>query len=317
VIGQLLCVVVAILTLDTLESGNWHVLMLCSVSVPALVAWLGAIFFLDESARHEMILGNYTNGVKILMKMYTENQGLTGKDLMTKLEEEQLIQTFRPSKILTPSPQSQSPIAQIPLLLSGLLKRVSPFVWLNWFTISLTFFGITYLLPTTYLLLDKQKAVVDQKQSVSDLIYPVLMEIPSMFVAAAIVDVKGFGRKNSLAGTFLLGGFFCLLSYFQVYPSFRFWISSTKFFFALAFTLNYQLTSELYPTRVRGTGMGIASSFGRVGGIIMPYVTEVLSDINVLLPYFVFGLFSMGAGAGTLLLPYDTSTLVFSDIDAK
>jgi putative MFS transporter len=74
VIGQLLCVVVAILTLDSLESGNWHVLMLCSVSVPALVAWLAAVFFLDESARHEMILGNYTSSVKILMKMYTENQ---------------------------------------------------------------------------------------------------------------------------------------------------------------------------------------------------------------------------------------------------
>jgi MFS family permease len=319
VIGQILCVFVHTFTFTNLEYGNWHALMICSVSVPAFFGWVGALFFLDESARHEMILGNYANGINILKKMYRENKGLSAKNLMSRQEEKQLIETFSANKRIeySTSPQAQNPLAQLPLLFSGLLKRATPFIWLNWFTISLTFFGITYLLPTTYLLIDKQQAVIDAKKSVTDLIYPVLMEISSILVAAKIVDMKGFGRRNSLAGTLLLGGFFCILFYCQIPPSFIFWISSAKFFFAVAFALNYQLTSELYPTRVRGTGIGIASSFGRAGGLIIPYVTKVLTDMNVLLPYFVFGLFSMGAGVGTLLLPFDTSNLVFSEIDAK
>lgn len=214
VIGQLLCVIIAILTLDSLESGNWGILMLCSISVPAFLAWIAALFFLNESAHHETALGNYNKSIDILREMYAEDQGQPKRKLMTKQEEKQLIQTFKASKEnISASKDGDNSIVQFPLLFTGLLKRMTSFVWLNWSTNSLTFFGITYILPTTYLFLHKQQAVVDQKQSVSDLIYPVLMELPSMFVAASIVDLKRFGRKNSLAGTFLLGGFFCILPY--------------------------------------------------------------------------------------------------------
>jgi putative MFS transporter len=322
VIGQIICVLIAIFTLDTLDSGNWHALLLGSVMVPALFAWIAALCFLDESARHEMVLGNYSSGIAILKKMYTDNQGLSGENLMTLKEEEELIMGFKNLvKDFGMKTTEASESKDIKSLFRGELKKVTPFVWLNWFTNSLTFFGLNYLLPTTYLLLSQQTNTHNTNnngsQSVVNLIYPCIMELPSMLVAALLVDLKGFGRKNSLTGTFFLGGIFCIIAYCQVYPSFQFWISSTKFFFALAFTLNYQLTSELYPTKVRGTSMGMASAFGRIGGIIMPYVTEVLGNREILLPYLVFGFFSLGASLGTFSLPYDTSNLEFSELDAK
>ncbi|MNP52060.1 putative niacin/nicotinamide transporter NaiP [compost metagenome] len=38
----------------------------------------------------------------------------------------------------------------------------------------------------------------------------------------------------------------------------------------------YAYTPELYPTGVRSTGVGLAASFGRIGGIIAPYLVGIL-----------------------------------------
>ncbi|MNN49080.1 putative niacin/nicotinamide transporter NaiP [compost metagenome] len=38
----------------------------------------------------------------------------------------------------------------------------------------------------------------------------------------------------------------------------------------------YAYTPELYPTQVRSTGVGLAASFGRIGGIIAPFLVGML-----------------------------------------
>ena len=44
----------------------------------------------------------------------------------------------------------------------------------------------------------------------------------------------------------------------------------------MAYQTTYAYTSEIYPTNIRGLGIGIASSVGRVGGIATPYVAQAL-----------------------------------------
>ena len=52
----------------------------------------------------------------------------------------------------------------------------------------------------------------------------------------------------------------------------------TFFGFCLSFFMNgtyagiYAYTPELYPTAFRTTGMGVASSFGRIGGLAAPLI---------------------------------------------
>ncbi|MNJ74283.1 putative niacin/nicotinamide transporter NaiP [compost metagenome] len=45
----------------------------------------------------------------------------------------------------------------------------------------------------------------------------------------------------------------------------------------------YAYTPELYPTNVRSTGVGLAASFGRIGGVIAPFLVGVLvaDKINI------------------------------------
>ena len=314
-LGEIVSCLIAIFTLDTLKSGNWHGLLAWS-TFPALLAWIASLVLLDESARHEMILGNYENGVRVLNKMYAENQN-TNHDVMTEEEKEKLIYNYKNKVEEGQEEEEEVPIKE---LFKGVNRKITPFVWINWFANSLTFFGLVFLLPTT---LSELKGNTTESEGdgdddgVSSVIYSSLSALPTVFVAAALVDLKHFGRKNSLFLTFFLGGITCLLAYVQLFPGFVFWISITKFFFSLAFTLNFQFTSELYPTKIRGTGIGMASAFGRIGSIIMPSTVSFLSKLGILIPYLMYGVGSLFASFATTLLPYDTAGLEMSSLDRK
>lgn len=57
-IGLLFGVILAYFILDSISAGNWRALMLWSVG-PGLIAFIGALFFIDESPRYSMVIGNY------------------------------------------------------------------------------------------------------------------------------------------------------------------------------------------------------------------------------------------------------------------
>mmetsp|Transcript_2483 Transcript_2483/g.2112 ORF Transcript_2483/g.2112 Transcript_2483/m.2112 type:complete len:148 (+) Transcript_2483:595-1038(+) len=88
VIGELTVCLIATVTLDNFEGGNWNA-MLVWTAIPAFFAWVASIFILDESPRQEMILGKTENSIKILKKMYMDNKGVDNADDLMTPEEEQ------------------------------------------------------------------------------------------------------------------------------------------------------------------------------------------------------------------------------------
>ena len=69
----------------------------------------------------------------------------------------------------------------------------------------------------------------------------------------------------------------------------------------------YAYTPELYPTGVRGTGVGFAASFGRIGGIIGPYLVGMLVAREVSIPS-VFMIFFVTIVIGALVVLFGKET---------
>jgi MFS family permease len=317
-IGEIIACVIAIVTLDNFNTGNWHALLAWS-TFPALLAFIASIFFLEESARYNMSKGKYQEGVGLLKKIWTMNRKKEPEELMTQTEEQELISGYeeRRLKHIVDEEEERANKTSIKELFRGKFLRITLLSWFNWFANSLTFNGLTYILPNVLEKLNHQSHKKDDDFDVASVIYSCLSELPTVFIAAAIIDIRRFGRKNTMGLCFLFGGVSCVLASLQIWPGVIVWVSVTKFFFAMAWTLNFQFTSELYPTVLRGRGIGIASTFGRLGSVIMPIVCAFLFEVGTLVPFFMFGCTSLLAAVCTFLLPYDTAGMEIDKIDKE
>jgi MFS transporter, putative metabolite:H+ symporter len=162
--------------------------------------------------------------------------------------------------------------------------RRTVMVWVLWFFALLGYYGLTTWLGA--LLQAKGYAVVKSTQYITLIS---LAGVPGFFFAAWLIEA--WGRKSSLvlmlAGSavmaFLYGhaGNFAQLILFGLLMQF--------FLFGM-WSVLYAYTPELYPTHARATGAGFASSVGRLGALIGPYV------VGLVLPTLgQGGVFGLGA----------------------
>ncbi|KAM6919983.1 solute carrier family 22 member 21-like [Lycodopsis pacificus] len=79
-----------------------------------------------------------------------------------------------------------------------------------------------------------------------------------------------------------------------------------------AYSMIFVFFTELIPTVVRNMGLGIASTAGRMGTIICPYVIY-MGVYSKILPYMVFGTITIIAAAVSMLLP-DTRNSKLPDL---
>uniref|UniRef100_A0A3Q2QQE6 Solute carrier family 22 member 13-like n=1 Tax=Fundulus heteroclitus TaxID=8078 RepID=A0A3Q2QQE6_FUNHE len=84
-----------------------------------------------------------------------------------------------------------------------------------------------------------------------------------------------------------------------------------KFAATAAFSTAYVYTSELYPTDIRNSGMGVNSMCARAAGIVSPLV-RLLETFHYSIPMVVYGIVPMAAGCLSLLLP-ETLNLELQD----
>lgn len=151
-------------------------------------------------------------------------------------------------------------------LFSRPFLRRTVFLWLLWFGIVYSYYGIFTWLPSILALKG-----FSLTKSFSYVIVMTLAQIPGYFTAAYFVD--RVGRKKTLAfyvlGTAVSAYFFGQGSSAAMILT----LGSLMSFFNLgAWGILYTYTPELYPTRARATGAGWAAGFGRIGGIIAPIV---------------------------------------------
>jgi len=151
-------------------------------------------------------------------------------------------------------------------LFSHRMRRTTLMLWLLWITITFSYYGFFTWIPS---LLVKQGMTITKSFSYSIIMY--LAQIPGYY-SAAFASEK-LDRKWTIVLYLLLGGASAYLL-----SNARSDTAITMAGFLLSFFMNgtyagiYAYTPELYPTRIRTTGMGVASAFGRIGGMLAPIV---------------------------------------------
>lgn len=151
-------------------------------------------------------------------------------------------------------------------LWSGGFAKRSLMLWLIWFGIVYSYYGIFTWLPS--LLVKEGYTIV---QSFEYVLGMILAQLPGYVVAAWLVEK--LGRKATLAGFI---GFCAVSAYFfgqsTTVATIMLWGCLMSFFNLGAWGVLYTYTPEQYPTNIRAFGSGWASAIGRMGGIVAPLI---------------------------------------------
>lgn len=175
------------------------------------------------------------------------------------------------SRSLELEPEKYSMRKALAFLWGPKMWRTTAVTWLIWFVITFSYYGFFSWIPT---LLVAKGLTVTKSFDFSLFIY--LAQIPGYFSAAWLSE--RLDRKHTIA-IYMVGSAIS-----------AFWLSQmtdpamiTMAGVFLSFFLNgtyagvYAYTPEVFPTWLRATGVGLSSSFGRVGSITAPLIIGVFA----------------------------------------
>ena len=196
-----------------------------------------------------------------------------------------------------PPERSTGGSASIGALFAARYVRRTVMLWILWFGITLTYYGMFTFLPS--LLAGRGLSVVRSNEY---FFISSLAQVPGYFSAAWLVE--RVGRRATLVA-YLIGsaGAAYLFGNSGAGNDAVIYAALLSFFNLGAWGVVYTLSPELYPTALRATGAGAAAAVGRIGGIIGPFLTPTLAaSLGQSGVFAVFmGLLLLTAGAVGLL----------------
>lgn len=184
-------------------------------------------------------------------------------------------------------------------------RRSTIMLWILWFTVVFSYYGMFLWLPSVMVI--KGFSLV---QSFQYVLIMTLAQLPGYFTAAYFIEK--FGRK------------FVLVVYLVFTAASAAWFGNAdtegmllaagiclSFFNLGAWGGMYAYTPELYPTSVRSTGAGLATSFGRIGGVIAPLLVGFLvgGEVSISAIFMLFFVTILVGAAAVLLLGKETKGL--------
>jgi putative MFS transporter len=190
---------------------------------------------------------------------------------------------------------SDIPQSSVKLLFAPLYLRRTILVWILWFSLFFTFYGIFIWLPS--MLLARGLGLV---RSLEYILMMSLAQLPGYFLTGYLAD--RVGRRWTFVALILLSAVSAGIFATTVEPSqVLLWGVLLNFFNAGAYALAYAYTPEVYGTGVRATGTGWATAFGRAGAAIAPLTVGLLLEFlpgaqgQALVFYLMVGFFVLAA----------------------
>lgn len=175
-------------------------------------------------------------------------------------------------------------------------------LWILWFCVVFSYYGMFLWLPSVMVI--KGFSLIKSFQYV---LIMTLAQLPGYFTAAWLIEKVGrkFVLIVYLIGTALSAYFFGSAESVALLITAGVFLS---FFNLGAWGALYAYTPEQYPTKIRGTGAGMAASFGRVGGILGPLLVPYLitSGFSIHMIFTIFCVSILIGAAAVLFMGKET-----------
>ncbi|KAG8775140.1 hypothetical protein FRC12_001654 [Ceratobasidium sp. 428] len=124
-------------------------------------------------------------------------------------------------------------------------------------------------------------------------------------VGGLVVEVPFLGRRGTLAiSTIITGVFLFASTTARSSNTLLGWNCGYGFTSNIMYGTLYGMTPELFPTKDRGTGNGIAATVNRIFGIMSPIIA-LYADLTTSVPIYVSGSLFIVAGLLGFLLPFE------------
>jgi len=297
-LGEMITCVVAFVFLNDFSSGNWRALVIWT-AFPGMITYILMLIYLKESPRYLLIFQNFDDAFKMINRMIRKNN--KSKRISLTQEEKDLLKRWA----LKQAHLHKGNVLANPMeLFQAERCKITPLIWIIWYVLSCTYDGIVFVLPTILRDLNIGKS---SHSEFFTIFFSVLAEFPSSIISYFIIEHHSFGRKYSLIYTMALSCVSCFMAFGIGNDSFILAATSARFWLNMAWNIIYPFTTEVYPTNVRATGLGIASAFSRIGGMTMPWITIACLRIGNTGPFLIFGILCFLAMICSIKLPYDTT----------
>lgn len=303
-------VLAALIGYLVIPNFGWQVAFLIGM-LPALYVFV-LRRALPESPRYLLSQGKEKEAVAIIDQVVRESGQPSG----------QPVEVSKESAAMPAATTPAQPERKIGLkdLFGPLYRRRTVMLWLLWFAMVFSYYGIFTWLPT----LLRGKGFSLEEAFLLNLLIS-LAQIPGYFTAAYLVEK--WGRKPTLI-VFLI----CcaIVAFFfgatalgsagkvEVAPV-LIWGGLTAFFNLGAWGIVYTYTPEQYPTAARGTGSGFATAFGRFGGVLAPLVVGSMLDLtgqSTLLVFVIFATLMLIGAVSVFVLGEETRGKTLEELEA-
>ncbi|MEM2767204.1 MAG: MFS transporter [Candidatus Bathyarchaeia archaeon] len=269
---------------------GWRWTFLAALTPLALVPLTA--FLMPESLRYLLLKGKTVEALEFLRKEGLIRENVNEEKLAVKLNER-----YRVTVALKE-------------LWSAKYRKRTILLWILWAVLVYTYHGIFIWLPTIYV---KELGFTVVK-SIEWTIVVTLAQVPGYYTATFLLDRAG--RKPVATAYLAMAGVGSILLSQAFAPEpILLWSIMISFFNLGAWSALYAYTPELYPTRIRGTGSGVAASVGRVAGTIAPTLTPLLYAYGGLAaPFTVFAIAHLLGAFATATLGIETKGKALEEI---